>query len=244
MCFRPVWHATSSPGTPEWLPLRMTCEPPTCIRRCISGWCRSGATSSGDSLFVARLLSVLCGLGALALTGVIAQTARVPPVPAMLLTLGCYGFTYTIVVARGFALALLLLLGGVACLLRGRRTFGDFALAGALFGAATLTNYLSAFAAGACLLAVGLDAVWPRSGVPSGLTPKAPSWRQAIAALLGFLIFIPADLWWFLEQRDSRMGQFPPFSLTPEPWVASRSALPATSWADCRFTSPAPRRWR
>src|ERR1700722_15732300 len=61
----------------------------------------------GHALFVARLLSVLCGLGALALTGVIARTARVPPVPAIFLTLGCYGFAYTSVVARGFALALL-----------------------------------------------------------------------------------------------------------------------------------------
>jgi hypothetical protein len=285
----------------------------------------------GQGLFIARLLSVLLGVGSLALTGVIARTARLPPVWAMLLTLGCYGFTYASVVARGFALAQLLLLGGVAWLLLGRRGW-HFALAGALLGAATLSNYLSVFAAGACLLAVGLDAVWTRhrprantmpeadAGAPSPpsramaqisaidpgrgarrLTsggsrsrricvhpwvavarciparivalavracaaagkaepqiptdahscdeamdaaavrparagtdpaapmsraaadpgqpdclppPRPPSPRHALAALAGFLVFIPADLWWFLAQRGSRQGQFPPFSLT------------------------------
>jgi hypothetical protein len=41
----------------------------------------------------------------------------------------------------------------------------------------------------------------------------AVSPRHAIAAVLGFLVFIPADLWWFLAQRGSRQDQFPPFSL-------------------------------
>ena len=157
----------------------------------------------GPSLFVARLLSVILGLGALALTGVIARTARVPPVLAMLLTLGCYGFTYTSVVARGFALALLLLLGGVALALAGRRIW-HFGVAGALLGAATLTNYLSVFAAVACLLATGLEVIRP---------PRTRTPGQAMALLAGFLVFIPADLWWFLAQRDTRPGQFPPFSL-------------------------------
>src|ERR1035438_5700539 len=112
----------------------------------------------GHDFFAARLLSVVLGVGSLALTGVIARLARLPPVWAMLLTLGCYGFTYTSVVARGFALAQLLLLGGVACLLLGRRVW-RFVLAGALFGAATLSNYLALFAAGACLLALGLEVV-------------------------------------------------------------------------------------
>jgi 4-amino-4-deoxy-L-arabinose transferase-like glycosyltransferase len=163
----------------------------------------------GSGLFVARLLSVLLGLGALALIGTIAQSARVPPALAMLLTLGCYGFTYTSVVARSFALALLLLLSGVAGLLRGRRLW-HFVLAGALLGAATLTNYLAVFAALACVLATWLEVVWlgrPDAGASRTL-------GQAVAVLLGFLVFIPADLWWFLAQRDSRQGQFPRFSLT------------------------------
>jgi hypothetical protein len=37
--------------------------------------------------------------------------------------------------------------------------------------------------------------------------------QQALAAIIGFLVFIPVDLWWFLAQRGSRPGQFPPFSL-------------------------------
>ena len=114
-------------------------------------------------MFAAQVpFSVALGVGALALTGAIARSARLPPVWAMLLTMGCYGFTYTSVVARGFALAEFFLLAGVACLLPRPRP-RNFALAGALFGAATLTNYLSVFAAGACLLAIGLEAALPRS---------------------------------------------------------------------------------
>jgi hypothetical protein len=155
----------------------------------------------GPDLFVARLLSVAFGLGSLALTGVIARLARLPPAWAIVLTLGCYGFTYTSVVARGFALAQLLLLGGVACLLTGRRPWW-FAFAGVLLGAATLTNYLAVFASVACLAGFCLTADW-----------RGAAMRRPLAAIGGFLIFIPADLWWFLAQRGSREGQFPPFSL-------------------------------
>ena len=158
----------------------------------------------GPSLFVARLLSVLLGLGSLALVGIIARIARLPPVPAMLFTLGCYGFTYTSVVARGFALAELLVLGGVACVLAGRRVW-HFAVAGMLFGAATLTNYLAVFVALAGLLALGVPAL--RSSTALRVVPAA-------ASVTGFLLFIPADLWWFLAQRGSRLDQFPPFALT------------------------------
>src|SRR3984957_12686339 len=105
----------------------------------------------GHDLFEARLLSVACGLGALALTGIIALRSRINPLAAMLFTLGCYGFAYTSVVARGFSLAQLLVLCGVAVLLRARRSRG-YALAGALFGAAMMANYLAAFTACACVL--------------------------------------------------------------------------------------------
>jgi hypothetical protein len=184
----------------------------------------------GHDLFVARLLSVVLGLAALALTGVIARVARLPPVWAMALTLGCYGFAYTSVVARGFALAQLLLLGGVLLLLTGRRlTDGPltgrrlwhFAVAGMMLGAATLANYLAVFVAMACLLAVGLERAWPPhcealQGFPERTNRhrgNSPSPLGMLLALAGFLIFIPADLWWFLAQRGSRQGQFPPFSL-------------------------------
>jgi hypothetical protein len=162
----------------------------------------------GPDLFVARLLSVMLGVGALALIGLIARSEALPAAWAMLLTMGCYGFTYTSVVARGFALAQVLLVGGVLVLSRARR-IRHFALAGALFGAATLSNYLAVFVAGGCLLVVGAEAVFPRRGDSPDRGP-----RQALAALLGFLVFIPADLWWYLGQRNSRQGQFPPFSLT------------------------------
>ena len=296
---------------------------------------------AGEGLFAARLLSVLCGLGSVALIGVIARRARVPAVPAMLLTVGCYGFTYTSVIARGFALAHLLLLGGVACLMVRPRVWRH-ALAGALFGAATLTNYLSVFVAAACLGVMAWEALLPdraktgalcsvhpqdpppceqsRPGAcpdqtnPSPVIPRldggirtstvpreitrssrgmtgkgddaslskqcsicvhlcssavprflasmrkkmepqmntdehrcgsvgqaAPDGggeggchdgrgalpaflrrRAAVAAVVGFLAFIPADLWWFLAQRGSREGQFPPFSLLPSLGLLAR----------------------
>jgi Dolichyl-phosphate-mannose-protein mannosyltransferase len=163
----------------------------------------------GHGLFHARLLSVALGLGALGLIGVIARQALLPPVWAMLLTLGCYGFTYTSVVARGFALAQVLLLGGVVCVLSGR-SVRRYVLAGTLFGAATFSNYLAVFTAGAFVLAVGWE-----GGVRSSLacvTARA-SRTQAVGLLLGFLAIIPLDLWWFLAQRGSRPGQFSPFSL-------------------------------
>lgn len=195
----------------------------------------------GSGLFMTRLLSVVFGLGSLALVGVIARQAQVRPVWAMVLTVGCYGFTYTSVLARGFALAQLLLLGGVVGLLTGRRCW-HFVLAGALFGAATMTNYLAVFAGGACLLAVARGSTRPApvrsDGSRSrhaGSNPRAstveflktaveatatriaaadrPPIRHVIGAVLGFLAFIPADLWWFLAQRGSRRDQFPPFSL-------------------------------
>jgi hypothetical protein len=58
-----------------------------------------------------------------------------------------------------------------------------------------LSNYLAAFVAGAVLL-------W-----------LLPRWRAWLAATAGFAVFLPADLWFFLAQRDSRPGQFPEFSL-------------------------------
>jgi hypothetical protein len=72
------------------------------------------------------------------------------------------------------------------------------AAAGGLLGAAVLTNYLAAF--------VGCSALAWRF---------LSGWRAAaaavVAAVLGFAAFLPAGLWFFLAQRNSRDGQFPPF---------------------------------
>jgi hypothetical protein len=137
----------------------------------------------------------------------------------MLLLSGCYAFTYTSAVARGFSLAQLLLLGGVALLLPGRRNW-HFALAGALLGAATLTNYLAVFAGVACLVALALQSPRPCSAhelaaLGPGQRVSATAMRRTLCAATGFLSFIPADLWWFLAQRGSRAGQFPPFAALP-----------------------------
>ena len=36
-----------------------------------------------------------------------------------------------------------------------------------------------------------------------------------LSACVGFAIWLPADLWFFLAQRQSRAGQFPPFHMLP-----------------------------
>lgn len=142
-------------------------------------------TLLGDGLFTARLLSVVLSLGGLAAVAAIARAAAVPVVPAMLLTLGCYGFAYTGAIARGFALAQCLLLVGVAAGLHRRGGL----LSGLLLGAATASNYLAVFPA----LVFALRRRW---------------------AVLGFLLVLPLDAWFFLAQRSSRDGQFPPFEWT------------------------------
>ncbi len=156
----------------------------------------------GPGLARLRVLSVIFSLGALALVGWIARAARIPPAWAMVFTLGCYGFAYTGGIARGFALAQCLSLAGVALLLHaGHRRLPLAALAGGLaMGAATLTNYLAVFVAGAALLWLLVH------------RPRAP--RLWLTAGIGFALFLPADLWFFLAQRASRIGQFPPFELT------------------------------
>jgi 4-amino-4-deoxy-L-arabinose transferase-like glycosyltransferase len=179
---------------------------------------------AGSGLFGVRLLSVLCSVLSLALVGAIARLARVPPAMAILLTVGCYGFVYTGAIARDGALAQALLLAGVWLALRvdggrwvrdtqnaqatpppleGLRWYAEppaqplrIALgAGLCLGAATLSNTLAIFVAGAALL-------W--------LLARPRAWLAAIA---GFALFLPADLWFFLAQRNSRPGQFPAFSL-------------------------------
>lgn len=157
----------------------------------------------GTGLFRTRLVSVLFSMAALCVVAAIARLMALPPVLAVLLTIGCYGFAYTGSIARGFALAHLLLLGGVLLvLLAWQRGRAELALAGGLLlGAATFTNYLTAFVGAAALLWLLLFA-----------------WRRPmlwIAAGIGFALFLPLDFWFFVAQRGSRNGQFPPFHLLP-----------------------------
>jgi hypothetical protein len=158
---------------------------------------------AGTDLLTTRLLSVLCSLAALVVLAHLAASAGAPPALAVLLTLGCYGFSYTGAIARGFALAQWFTLSGVLLLLlaeRRRRIATAFA-GGLLLGAATLTNYLAAFVAAAALL-------W--------LVPqRSRDVALWLAGCFGFALVLPADLFFFLAQRDSRTGQFPPFHIFP-----------------------------
>jgi len=149
---------------------------------------------AGDSLFALRLASVLCSVVTLGLVGWIAGRSAIPAVPAMLLTLGCYGFAYTGAIARGFALAQMLSVAGVAMLIAARGRWWLMLAAGTLLGAATFTNYLAVF--------VGIAALLAASAEPQG--GRTVAW-------IGFVFWLPADLWFFLAQRQGRTGQFAPF---------------------------------
>ncbi len=211
----------------------------------------------GPSLFATRLLSVVFGLVGLAAVGGIAARTGIPPVPAMVLTLGCYGFAYTAAIARGYALAQALTLCGVLVLL-GRRSGRSSFVAGLLLGAAAATDYLAVFVGAAVLAERGwrtLSCGMPRAcRIPRGRpvsTPfpplagrrrgegscvhaAVPRWSarplppppsrdgrrrcpagplSLLPALSGFAPWLVLDLWFFLAQRGSRVGQFPPFHL-------------------------------
>ncbi len=147
----------------------------------------------GPSWFAARALSVLFTLGTLILLARLAAVLDVPVLPALGLTLLSYGFAYTGVVARGFALAQLCNVAGVLLLVRARGWRGALA-GGVALGAASFTNYLAIFTAGAALL-------WLCRA----------RWRLVPAALAGLVPFLPLDAWFFLAQRGSRAGQFVAF---------------------------------
>jgi hypothetical protein len=167
---------------------------------------------AGPSWFAARLLSVLFSLGALAAVGWLAALAELPVAPPMLLTLCSYGFAYTGIVARGFALAQFLNVLGVALVLAAtRKRGGGGALAGGIaLGAASFANYLASFTGIAVLAWLAANR----------------RWRSMAAAAFGFLLFIPADMYFFLAQKSSRAGQFNAFS-----WPHALAALVKDSGA-------------
>ena len=151
----------------------------------------------GDSLIIARLFSVCCALFALLAVARVARLSGIALVPAVLLTLGCYGFTYTGIVARGFALALALALWAFVCAIESPARPRKNLAAGLLLGAATATNYLAVFLIPPVL-------IW--------MTVRR-AWRDLVLTALAAGLFAPLDLWFFLAQRGSRTGQFPPFHL-------------------------------
>jgi 4-amino-4-deoxy-L-arabinose transferase-like glycosyltransferase len=84
------------------------------------------------------------------------------------------------------------------------RRDGTALLGGLLFGGAILTNYLAVFVTIAAI--VGVAAACPRSRA---------SQRSATLMLLGVTLALPPAAWFYLAQRGSRAGQFPPFELFP-----------------------------
>ena len=160
----------------------------------------------GDGLFSARLFSVACTLAALAAVACIARAAGIPVTASVLITLGCYGFTYTGSVARGFALAQALSLWGAALALVSTRNHALLmaGIAGLLLGAATATNYLAVFVAAAVLLWLLTEREFCLFGLAGA----------------GFAAFVPLDLWFFAAQHGSRAGQFPPFA-----WISGMIRL-------------------
>lgn len=152
----------------------------------------------GASLFTARMASVLCSIASLFLVAWIARTTAIPPVPAILLTVGCYGFAYTGVIARGFALAQLLNVAGITLLIGDKERPKRALIAGTLLGAATFTNYL---------------AVWVGCAALVHTSRRRPAVIGAMC--LGFMVWLPFDLWFFIAQRQSRPDQFPPFAIVP-----------------------------
>jgi hypothetical protein len=156
---------------------------------------------AGNNLFIARLASVMFSIGTLCAVAAIARLAAIPAVMAVLVTLGCYGFVYTGTIARGFALAQMLTASGIALLLFAapRRRAGLLLVAGTLLGAATFANYLAAFVGIAALLWLVSHVAYDRMA------------RVRCLVCVGFALWLPADLWFFLAQRQGREGQFSPF---------------------------------
>lgn len=184
--------------------LRRTDVHPPLYFWAVVGW----RAIAGDGLFAIRMLSVACALAALTAVGAIARRCAIPPALAMLLTLGCYGFAYTGGIARGFALAQMLTLAGIVGVLA-RHWTG----AGLLLGCAVLTNYLAVFVAATVLLLTVCAGRRLQAEAPHRRAPG----RIGIALQLagGFVPPVLLAGWFFMAQRDSRPGQFPPFEWLP-----------------------------
>ena len=199
--------------------LRRTDVHPPLYFWALATWCGL----AGHGLRAARLLSVLAALAALGLVGAVAAASGVPAAPAMAFTLGSYAFVYTGAIARDFALAEALALGGTWLALRAaaapRAPPRRFAAAGLLLGAASFTNYLATFIGAAVLAGLALPALRP-----GRIGDRRRDAVTAGACLAGMAVWLPAGLWFFVAQRDSRVGQFTPFRLGGSLLLLARDA--------------------
>ena len=160
--------------------------------------------AGGTSLAAQRGFSIALSLGAVLAWMVAFWRAGVPPVAATLLTVLAYGFGYTGHVARGFALAhLLLALCAVGAVEAWRRRSPAPAfMSGGAGGLAVLANYLAAF---------------PVAGVLAWmvLSPGLRLRQRAGLAIAGAVPAVAAGLAavpYFLAQRGARPEQFEAFS--------------------------------
>jgi hypothetical protein len=154
----------------------------------------------GPGWFAARMLSVQLSVAGLAALAWVATLSEVPAATTLLITVLSYGFAYTGIVARGFALAQALNILGMALILQATRkrvrarTLGG--AAGLAFGAAAYSNYLAVFT---CLAAFSWLALHRRRKI-------------LLPAVLGFALFLPSLIFFFLAQHGSRPGQFQRFA--------------------------------
>jgi hypothetical protein len=188
----------------------------------------------GPSWFAARLLSVMCALASLQTLARLAALTKTPVAPTLLICLLTYGFAYTAILARGFALATLLVLLGVTLLqpaeqkIRHGEARSDeatqrlrAATAGLCLGAATFTNYLTLFPALTALAARALTRP-----------------RRALAAIPPFALFLPLDYWFFANQHRISPTQFAPFSLLHALFLTARDSAAAWFGASPLYAGP------
>ena len=153
--------------------------------------------AAGPGWFTARLLSVGFTLAGLAGLSRIARLCRLGVVPVLAMALLSYGFCYTGILARPYALVQALNIWGVYFALAGRKPRTALA-AGLCFGAAAFADYLAVFS-GAAMLGWML---WRGR-------------RRGLLALAAMLPFLAACFWFFLAQHASRNGQFAAFAWVP-----------------------------
>lgn len=194
----PLFEAVASPNAISENLRRTDVHPP--LYFWLAGAWRAAGGTSVEAL---RALSVLLALGAVAAFMAAAQLAGLPAAAAGLATALAYGFAYTGGIARGFALAHLLLgLATLGILLAWRRRRGsEAALAGLAAGGASFANYLAVFPAAAII-------AWPLVAP----LPWRLRLRLAAAAAGPFLLAQAGNLHVVLAQRDSRPDQFEPFA--------------------------------